>query len=95
VPDLLALAHEHMGERDDLSAEGEALLAVLAEYLGQGPAVTVRPGELADDLRKRLGWSHPPTAEQVSAWLRRLGLRRSRKDREGARYEIHAEQLRR
>ena len=94
VPDLLALAREHVADRDDLSAEGEALLAVLAEHLGAAPAVTVRPGALAGGLRRRLGRPQPPTAEQVSAWLRRLGLRRSGKDREGARYEIHAEQLR-
>jgi len=47
VPDLLALAREHVADRDDLSAEGEALLAVLAEHLGRAPAVMVRPGALA------------------------------------------------
>ncbi len=92
TPDLLALAREHVEDRADLSAEGEALLAVLAERLS-GDATNVRPGDLCEELRKRLGWRDAPTPEQVSAWLRRFGFRRGRRDRSGAWYEIRAEQL--
>jgi hypothetical protein len=94
VPDLLALARQHVADRGDISAEGSAVLASLVTRLGPAPRVMVRPGELAEDLRQRLGWSRAARPEHVWAWLRRVGFRRGGKDREGARYEIGAERLR-
>jgi len=92
-PDLQALAREHVQDRDGLSTEGETLLAALAERLRELESVTIRPGELTEDLRKRLGWREPPTPHVVGAWLRRLGFRRTGKDRDGAKYEVTAERL--
>lgn len=94
TPDLLALAREHVEDRDSASAEAESLLAELAERLGLAGSLTVRPGDLREALQRRLGWRDAPTPELVGAWLRRLGFRRGRKDREGARYEVTAERLR-
>ena len=94
TPDLLSLAREHVEDRVEVSAEGEALLAELADQLGTLASITVRPGELAEPLRRRLGWRDAPTAAQVGAWLRRFGFRRRGKDREGARYEVTADHLR-
>jgi len=91
--DLLALAHEHVEDRDGASPEAEALLAVLAERLGAASTVTVRPGELGGPLRDRLGWRDPLTPESVSRLLRRLGFRAGRRDRDGRRFEIPAAQL--
>lgn len=93
TPDLLSLARQHVEDRSDISAEGEALLAVLAERLGADASRVIRPGELGEDLRARLGWRDAPTPHQVGAWLRRFGFRRAGKDREGARYEVSAEGL--
>ena len=92
--DLLALAREHVADRDDLSAEAEALLDELAVRLGDCASVVIRPGELREPLRARLGWRDAPASHAVGAWLRRLGLRRDGKDRDGARYVVTAEQLR-
>jgi hypothetical protein len=94
MPDLLSLSREHVEDRVEVSAEGEALLAELADQLGALASITVRPGELAEPLRRRLGWRDAPTAAQVGAWLRRFGFRRRGKDREGARYEVTADHLR-
>jgi hypothetical protein len=91
TPDLLALARAHLLERSDVSAEAEALLALATERLGPAEKVSVRPGELADELKVRLKWKDTPTAEQVGAWLRRVGVRRVGRDREGARYEVTRE----
>lgn len=93
TPDLLALAREHVEDREGLSAEAEALLAVLTDRLGSEVSATIRPGDLTEDLRKRLAWREPPTPHAVGGWLRRLGFRRTGKDREGARYEMRADQL--
>lgn len=93
TPDLLALAREHVRDREGLSAEGEALLSVLTDQLTGADSVTVRPRTLREPLREQLGWRDPPSAEGVGAWLRRFGFRRVGKDREGAKYEVTAEQL--
>lgn len=90
--DLLALAREHIEDRDELSPEGEALLATLEARMNGSEAI-VRPKDLTEPLRERLGWQHAPTPEQVGAWLRRFGFRRTGKDRDGARYHIGADQL--
>ena len=92
--DLLALARDHVNDRAGASAEGEALLGLLAERLGTAASLTVRPGDLRDDLRLRMGWRDAPSAETVAACLRRLGFSRSGKDRQGARYDVTAEQFR-
>ena len=92
-PDLLALAREHVADRDPVSAEGEALLAVLSEHLAAEARAIIRPRDLADTLKVRLGWRDAPTPQQVGAWLRRFGFRRTGKDRDGAKYEIGADQL--
>lgn len=91
---LLAMAQEHVEDRSDLSAEGEALLEILEGRFGPEDAILVRPGDLSDELQQRLGWRDKPTPERVGSWLRRLGFRRTKKAREGAQYEIRAEQLR-
>jgi hypothetical protein len=94
TPDLLALAREHVNDRPGATPEAEALLAALTEALGNADAATVHPGELREGLRLRLGWRDAPSAETIAALLRRLGFRRTGKDRDGARYEIRADQLR-
>lgn len=96
TPDLLELARAHMEDRADISAEGEALLAILADRLGESPAIILHPGELTEDLRKRLGWRDAPSPELASAWLRRFGFSKARppRDRVGTRYEVTAERLR-
>ena len=86
--DLHALAREHVEDREGASTEAEALLALLADQLGSTDRLTVRPGDLREALRDRLGWRDSPSAEAVGSWLRRLGFRRSTKDRQRARYEI-------
>ena len=91
--DLLTLAREHVGDRNDLSQEAEALLDELAARLRDNTSIVVRPGELSESLRVRLGWRDTPTAQSVGDWLRRLGFRRGGKDREGARYPISTVQL--
>jgi hypothetical protein len=55
VPELLALAREHVADRDALSAEGDALLGTLSRRLGGRVTVVVRPSELVEELRTRLG----------------------------------------
>jgi hypothetical protein len=92
--DLLALARDHIEDRDDSSVEADALLTDLADRLGEAPTTTVRPGELSEPLRARLGWRDAPTPEAVSRLLRRLGFRPERRDRAGRRYVITAEQVR-
>lgn len=93
--ELLALAREHVADRPGVTAEGEALLAVLKEAVGEAEATIVRPGALRELLRARLGWKDAPSAETVAAWLRRLGVAKGKplRDREGARYEVTAKQL--
>lgn len=93
TPDLLTLARAHVKDRESVSAEAEALLAVLTERLGEAERVVVRPRDLREPLRERLGWRDAPTPELVGTWLRRLDFRRAGKDRLGAKYEIGADQL--
>lgn len=95
TPDLLWLARAHVEDRTDISAEGEALLAVLADRLGESLAIILHPGELTEDLRKRLGWRDAPSPELVSAWLRRFGFSKANppRDRVGMRYEVTAKLL--
>jgi hypothetical protein len=90
--DLLTLAREHVEDRDEVSAEGEALLAELAQRLGGTDMVIVRPGDLAEPIRQRLGWQSL-SAEQVGSWLRRFGFHRKGKGRAGAQYVIRAADL--
>lgn len=94
TPDILALAREHVEDRAGASDEAEALLLELAARIGVAERVTVRPGELCDALQRRLGWREPLSPHLVGSWLRRLGFRPGRKDREGARYEVRADRLR-
>lgn len=94
MPDLLALAREHIRDREGVSAEGEALLLVLTHQLAGASSLTIRPRDLREPLCERLGWRDAPSAETVGAWLRRFNFRRTGKDREGAKYEVTAERLR-
>ena len=64
---------------------------LLLERLGPGVSLTVRPGDLVEDLRRRLGTK--PTPEAVSGWLRELGAQRLPKDRRGARYLVSPDHL--
>ncbi len=91
--DLLVLAREHAEDRDPISVESEALLAVLADRIGPLDQIVVHPGELTHDLQERLGWREPPTPELVGSWLRRF-FSRSGRDRQGAKYPITTEMLR-
>lgn len=95
TPDLLALARQHVEDRESVSAEGEALLAVLAEQLGNAERVVVRPRDLRETLRERLAWRDAPSSEAVASWLRRLGFVKARppRDEKGVRYEIPCERL--
>jgi hypothetical protein len=92
--ELLRLAGEHVQDRDSVSPEAEALIAILAERIGGVATATVRPGELTTPLQHRLGWSRPPSAEFVGSWLRRLGFKKGRRDRQGAVYEVRAAHVR-
>jgi hypothetical protein len=94
TPDLLALAREHVEDGNPLSTEGAALLAEVGDLLGGAESATVRPGALAESIGKRLGWRDAPTAEQIGGWLRRLGFRRTGRDRDGACYTITPEGFR-
>lgn len=94
APDLLTLAREHVRDRESVSAEGAALVAVLEELLGSEDRTVIRPGQCVADLQKRLGWRDPPTPHAVGGWLRRLGFPRAGKDRDGTRYEVTAARLR-
>ena len=92
--DLLALARDHIADRDDVSVEAEALLAELAERLRDQPSVVIHPGDLREPLRIRLGWREAPTPHVIGSWLRRLGFHsQSKRDRNGARYLVTTEQL--
>jgi hypothetical protein len=95
TPDLLELARAHVEDRTDISAEGEALLALLTDRLGEALSVIVHPGELTEDLRKRLGWRDAPSPELVGTWLRRFDFPKAKppRDRVGVRYEVTAERL--
>jgi hypothetical protein len=86
--DLIALAQDHVDERSGASDEAEALLGELAGRVAGSESLIVRPGDLRETLRDRLGWQKPPSAHAVGSWLRRLGFPRGRKDRMGARYEV-------
>jgi hypothetical protein len=91
--DLLALARDHVRDRDTTTVEAEALVAVLSDRLGLEEKATIRPGELTEELRKRLGWRDAPTPETVGRWLRRLGVPRGGRDRDGAFYRLTRDQL--
>ncbi len=88
--DLLNLARESVGDREGLTVESEALLAVLEELLGLGQSITVRPGTLCQKLDERLHPRFPSTPEGVAAILRRLGFRKVGRDREGVLYAVSA-----
>lgn len=97
TPDLLALARRHVEDRESISAEGAALLAVLSDRLGAESDVIIRPGGLGEDLRKRLGWRDAPTPELIGSWLgRRFAFPKAKppRDRESVRYEVTADRLR-
>jgi hypothetical protein len=80
-------------DRDEVSPEGEALLAELSERLAGTDVVILRPADLAEPCRRRLGWQSL-SPEQVGTWLRRFGFHRKGKGRAGAKYEIRADRLR-
>jgi hypothetical protein len=65
---------------------------LLLEHLGPEVSLTVRPGDLVDDLRKRFGTKISP--EVVGRWLRELGAQRLSKDGRGARYQVSQDHLR-
>jgi len=78
-----------------LSAEA-ALLAVLVDRMGERERIIVRPGELIEDLRKRLNPRDvraPLSARLVGSWLRRLGFSAAVRVRRGRAYEIRWDQL--
>jgi hypothetical protein len=91
--ELLALARDHVIDRNELSPEAEALVALLEDRMMGQAEVTLYPSGLADGLKTRLGWRDAPTPELVASWLRRLGFRRLRQTREGSEYRVTAEQL--
>jgi hypothetical protein len=91
--DLLALAKEHVENRDGVSDEAEALLTLIAGRIPPAGEVVIRPGDFLEGLRQRLGWRDAPTPHAVGAWLRRLGIPRKGKDRDGAKYGIDAKRL--
>jgi hypothetical protein len=89
---LLALALDHVRERDEASPEVYALIAALGRRLAGLQDQAVYPADLAEELRQRLGWRDAPTPHAVGHWLRSLGLR-GRHTREGAEYRVTAEEL--
>lgn len=95
TPDLLALARAHVDDADDASPETEALIMELDERVSGAGPVVIRPRDLGDGLRARLGWPSAPTPEMIGAWLRRLEIPRGRpkRDREGTRYEVTASRV--
>ncbi len=92
TPDLETLAQEHVKDRAGISSEGEGLLTLLVDRLGEAEKMIVRPRDLREPLRECLGWRDAPSSELVGVWLRRF-FRRGGKDREGAKYEVSREQL--
>ncbi len=78
-----------------LSTEA-ALLAVLVDRIGTLDRIVVRPGELLEDLRKRVAsWdtAEPVNANLIGAWLRRLGFSPIGRNNRGRTYEIRWDQL--
>jgi len=92
---LLALAREHSEDRAGISAEGEALFTVLTERMGTGETIIMRPKDLCEPLRERLGWQRPPSPPLVASWLRRFGFQKAKppRDKDGVRYIITAGHL--
>lgn len=88
--DLLKLVRDDVADRDAVAPEGDALFAELGLLVVEGRAVTIRPGELGEPLRVRLGWKDAPTPERVGGWLRRYGFPKDTppKDDRGARYAL-------
>src|SRR4030095_3142209 len=58
---LLALALDHVRERDEASPEVYALIAALGRRLAGLQDQAVYPADLAEELRPRLGWRGAPT----------------------------------
>ena len=84
-----------MEDNNTCSAEGEALLTILADRLGVHTSIIVHPGELREEIGTRLGWRDPPTPEVVGSWLRRFGFTKGTppRDRDGVRYKVTVEHL--
>lgn len=93
MPDLLALARQHVQDRQGLSGEAEALVEILGARLAGADTMTLRPAELREDLGKALGLDRPPRPEVVGRLLLRLGFRRQRYGRLGAEYVVTRERL--
>src|SRR5260370_954370 len=59
-----------------LSAEA-ALLAVLVARIGELEQIVIHPGDLVEELSRRLDWRDVPGAlrpKRIGVWLRRLGF---------------------
>src|SRR5207247_3580620 len=85
VTRLLMLAREHVGDREPMSGEGEALLNLLTRrcQFRQQEDLIVRPGELGVPLAEMLKWRDPVTGARVAASLRRLAFSKGKRPRDG------------
>ena len=90
---LLALAKAHAEEREPLSEEAMALIAILEETLGMASEVEITPGDLCGKLEQALKVKEV-SAQKAGAILRRLGFVRADRRAGLSRYRITAEKLR-
>ncbi len=94
---LLVLTKAHAEEREPLSEEAMALIAILEETLGMASAVEITPGDLCEKMEQALKVKDV-SAQRVGAILRRLGFTKppGSEGRRGglSRYRITAEKLR-
>src|SRR5215467_1448000 len=90
TPHDLAALRPAYEECASLSAPA-AVLAVLADRIGEKKKIIVRPGDLSHDLRRYLHWRDIPAPRMpklIGTSLRRLGFPRAKRNRQGVRFEI-------
>ncbi len=90
---LLGLAKGHAQEREPLSEEATALIAILEENLGIEAEVEITPGDLCGKMEQALRVKDF-SAQRVGGILRRLGFARAGRRAGLSRYRITAEKLR-
>ena len=74
-----------------MELDAETVLDLLEEKLRDQPMIRVRPGELIEDLGKRLNRKVGPA--WVGQKFKTLGFTQKQRDSQGQVYEIHADQI--
>jgi hypothetical protein len=85
-PALLALARPDAEDRAELPEVATAILEALENKLAGADSLVVRPGELAEDLKKALGYDMTPTV--IGLRLKALGFTRDRGRKGGSWYPV-------